>query len=96
MKLIKIMEFGLKWIHMARYELILKLDGAPWLTIIFKPLLTQKRANNTSDVHRARHYQNPLYQQKARAHMPASAPDELSDANSTPSLNAWRDHNRQC
>ena len=26
-----------------------------------------KGADNTSDVQRARHYQNPLYQQKARA-----------------------------
>ena len=56
-----IIDFCLKWAHMARYELILKLDGALWLTIIFKPLLTQKMANNTSDVHRARHHQNPLY-----------------------------------
>ena len=39
----KIMEFGLKWVHMARYELILRLDGALWLRIIFKPLLTPKR-----------------------------------------------------
>ena len=38
------MKFGLKWVHMARYELILRLDGAVWLTIIFKPLLTPKRA----------------------------------------------------
>ena len=38
------MEFDLKWVHMARYELILRLDGALWLTIIFKPLLTPKRA----------------------------------------------------
>jgi len=29
---------------MARYELILKLDGALWLRIILKPLLTPKRA----------------------------------------------------
>ena len=36
------MKFGLKWVHMARYELILRLDGALWLRIIFKPLLTQK------------------------------------------------------
>ena len=36
------MEFGPKWVHMARYELILKLDGALWLRIILKPLLTQK------------------------------------------------------
>ena len=37
------MKFGLKWVHMSRYELILGLDGALWLTIIFKPLLTPKR-----------------------------------------------------
>ena len=37
------MEFCLKWVHMARYELILRLDGALWFTIIFKPLLTPKR-----------------------------------------------------
>ena len=38
------MKFGLKWVHMTRYGLILKLDGALWLTIIFKPLLTPKGA----------------------------------------------------
>ena len=38
------MKFGLKWVHMARYELILRLDGALWLRIISKPLLTPKRA----------------------------------------------------
>ena len=37
------MKFGLKWVHMARYELILRLDGALWLRIIFRPLLTPKR-----------------------------------------------------
>ena len=36
-------EFCLKWVHMARYGVILRLDGALWLTIIFKPLLTQKK-----------------------------------------------------
>ena len=36
------MEFGLEWVHMARYELIVKLDGALWHTIISGPLLTQK------------------------------------------------------
>ena len=41
-KLMKIMEFDLKWVHMAGYELILKLDGALWLRIISKPLLTQE------------------------------------------------------
>ena len=39
----KIMEFGVKWVHMAWYELILKLDGVLWLRIILKPLLTPKR-----------------------------------------------------
>ena len=39
MKNIKI---GLKWVHMARYELILRLEGALWLTIISGPLLTPK------------------------------------------------------
>ena len=36
--------YGLKWVHMARYELILRLVGGIWLRIILKPLLTQKRA----------------------------------------------------
>ena len=36
------MEFYLKWVHMARCELILRQDGAIWLRIISKPLLTQK------------------------------------------------------
>ena len=40
----KIIEFDLKWVHMARYELILRLGGALWLRIIFKPLLTPKGA----------------------------------------------------
>ena len=42
----KNIEIGLKWVHMARYELILRLDGALWLTIISKPLLTTKMAMN--------------------------------------------------
>ena len=40
---VKNIKVGLKWVHMARYELILRLDGALWLRIIFKPLLTPKR-----------------------------------------------------
>ena len=40
----KNMEFCLKWVHMAKNELILRLDGALWLTTVFKPLLTPKRA----------------------------------------------------
>ena len=31
------MKFDLKWVTKARYELILKLDGAIWLRIIFNP-----------------------------------------------------------
>ena len=41
------MEIWLKWVHMARYELILRLDGALWLTIILKALLTPKGAIKT-------------------------------------------------
>ena len=37
------MEFGLKWVHMARYGVILRLDGALWLPIILKPLLTPQK-----------------------------------------------------
>ena len=33
---VKFMELGLKLAHMVRYELILRLDGALWLTIISK------------------------------------------------------------
>ena len=64
------MEFGLRWVHMARYELILRLDGTLWLMIIFRPLLTPKRVNDASFGQWEAHKQNPLYQQKARAHMP--------------------------
>ena len=40
----EIMEFYMKWVHMARYELILRLDGALWLTIIPKTHLSPKNA----------------------------------------------------
>ena len=40
----KKMKFGPKLVHMARYELILKLVRALWLRMILKPLLTPKRA----------------------------------------------------
>ena len=40
----KNIKFRPKWVHMSRYELIFKLDGALWLRIILKPLLTPKRA----------------------------------------------------
>ena len=38
----KILEFDMRWVHMARYELILKPDGAIWLRIISKPLRLPK------------------------------------------------------
>ena len=38
------MKIDPKWVHVARYGLILKQDGAIWLRIIFKPLLTLNRA----------------------------------------------------
>ena len=40
----KFIEFDLKWVHMAWYEFILRLDRALWLTIISKPLPTPKMA----------------------------------------------------
>ena len=40
----KITKFDLKWVHMARYELILRLDGALWLRIISKTPLTPRKA----------------------------------------------------
>ena len=43
-KSVKNMELGLKWVHIARYELILKLERALWLPIISGPLLTPKGA----------------------------------------------------
>ena len=36
---------------MARYELILRLDRALWLTIILEPLLTPKRVMESSKIH---------------------------------------------
>ena len=33
----------MEWVHVVRYESILRLDGAIWLMIIFQPLLTPKR-----------------------------------------------------
>ena len=38
----KIITFDLKWVYMARYELVLRLDGALWLRIISGPLLIPK------------------------------------------------------
>ena len=48
------MELCLKWVHMARHELILRLDGALWLTFISKPPLTPKGAT------KIRNYKNKL------------------------------------
>ena len=39
----KIMELDLKWVHMVRYGLILRLDGAIWLRIISETSLTPRR-----------------------------------------------------
>ena len=43
-KSMEIMKIGLKWVHMGRYGVILRLDGALWHTIIPGPLLTPKGA----------------------------------------------------
>ena len=44
------MKIGLKWVYLARYWLILRLDGALWHTIILKPLLTPQRAMESSKI----------------------------------------------
>ena len=43
MKFMKIVQFDLKWVQMAPYYLILRLDGAQRLRIISKPLLTPQK-----------------------------------------------------
>ena len=43
-KFIKIKDFFLKWVHMARYEFILRQGEAIWLRIISRPLLTPQGA----------------------------------------------------
>ena len=53
----KIMESYLKWVRVARYELILSLDGALWLTIISDtPLTPRKVVCCSSDYHRSESY----------------------------------------
>ena len=48
------MEFDLKWVHMAQYELILRLEGAIWLTIISKtppgPRKAMQRPNKSKRI----------------------------------------------
>ena len=44
------MKICLKWVHRARYGLRLRLDGALWHTIICGPLLTPKRAMESSNI----------------------------------------------
>ena len=39
----EIVELGVKRVHMIPYYLVLRLDGALWLTIIFKTLFTPRR-----------------------------------------------------
>ena len=39
----EIVELGVKRVHMIPYYLVLRLDGALWLTIIVKTLLTPRR-----------------------------------------------------
>ena len=48
--LVKIIELDMKWVHMARHGLILRQDGAIWLRIISKPLLTPKQIKTSFKV----------------------------------------------
>ena len=46
-----IMRFGLKCVHVARYGLIFKHDGATWLRITFKPHPDLKKGYKTKRSH---------------------------------------------
>ena len=54
------MQFVLKWVHMAWYELKLRLNGALWLTIISEPPLTLKRAMEGPKIPKALWIRCPL------------------------------------
>ena len=70
------MELGLKWVHMARYGLILTLDGALWLSIISKPILTLKTAMEGSKIHNQKESEIEILPMKeARAHCNVEALD---------------------
>ena len=47
------MDIGLKWVHMARYELILKQDGAILLRIILKPSWPPKGLCKTKKIQKS-------------------------------------------
>ena len=69
----RIMKICLKWVHMARYELILRLDGALWLTIISKPPLTPRRAIKIQNLQKYfKKYKNSA--QHSIAHLTALEP----------------------
>ena len=44
------MKICLKWVDVARYELILRLDGALWLTIISNLLTPQKAMKGPKNI----------------------------------------------
>ena len=55
------MEFDLKWVHMARYELILRLDGALWLRIILKPLHEMTKKTEKKNIKNILELAKPIY-----------------------------------
>ena len=57
---------------MARYELILKLDGALWLTIISKTPLTQKTAISKNGSKEVAKYGGHFFWKKTALGTPAS------------------------
>ena len=56
----QIMQLGLKWVLMARYELILRLDGALWRVIISEPHPTQKSVMEEAKIPKALWKRCPL------------------------------------
>ena len=55
------MEFGLKWVHMGQYGVILRLDGALWHTIFSGPLLTHKWPKNTKMTNKSKNQKNVCF-----------------------------------
>ena len=54
------MEIGLKWVHIARYGVIFRLDGALWLPIISGPLLTQKWSTDIEKIPKSCPPEHPM------------------------------------
>ena len=46
----KIIQFDLKWVHVAPYGLTLRLQDAIWLRIISEPILTKRDIKHIQNI----------------------------------------------